>query len=137
VLVEEQPRPFTLQELKYEIKMLNLKKAPSMDLITVKMLKELPEVKSTNAYINAILRVSYWPIQLKTAQVITVLKPGTASTYTESYRPLSLLPTISKLLEKLVHKRLDEDLDPTELTTIKLESKQKIVWRGIKKRRKK
>jgi RNase P subunit RPR2 len=32
----------------------------------------------------------------------------------ESYRPISLLPTIPKHLEKLVHKRIQEDLDPQE-----------------------
>jgi hypothetical protein len=76
-----------------------------MDLITVKMLKELPEktVKTLIHILNAMLRVAYWPIQLQTAQDPTNI---------ESHRPISLLPTISKLLEKLVHKLLQEDLDP-------------------------
>jgi hypothetical protein len=34
---------------------------------------------------NAILRVVYWPIQLKTAQVFTILKPGKDPTNVESY----------------------------------------------------
>jgi hypothetical protein len=99
-----------------EIKMLNPNKAPGIDLINVKMLKELP-VKAVRALMylcNAILRVGYWPTQLKTAQVITILKPGKGRTNVESYRPISPLPTISKLLEKLVHKRIHEDLDPQE-----------------------
>jgi hypothetical protein len=115
-VVEEQLRPLKLHEMKYEIKMLNPKKAPGLDLITAKMLKELPEktIRALLYLFNAILRVGYWPSQLKTGQVITILKPGKDPTNAESYRPISLLPTISKLLEKLVHKRLQEDLDPKE-----------------------
>jgi hypothetical protein len=106
VLVEEPPRPFTLQETKWKIKKLNSKKAPGVDLITVKMLKELPEktVKALMHLFSAIIRVAYWPLKLKTAQVITVLKPEKDPTHVESYRPISPLPTISKLLDKLVHK---------------------------------
>jgi hypothetical protein len=48
------------------------------------------------------------------ARIITILKPGKDSTNVESYRPISLLPSILKLLEKLVYKRIQEDLDPKE-----------------------
>jgi len=43
---------------------------------------------------------SYW----KTAEVIMVLKPGKPATETASYRPISLLPLLSKLFEKLLLK---------------------------------
>jgi hypothetical protein len=80
------------------------------------MFKGLPEktVKVLMHIFNTILRVASLPIQLKTAQVITILKPGKDPTTVQSFRPTSLLPTVSKLLEKLLHKRLQEDLDPTE-----------------------
>lgn len=41
-------------------------------------------------------------------------KPGKEPTNVMSYRPISLLPSISKLLEKLVLHRINEDLDPQE-----------------------
>jgi hypothetical protein len=48
------------------------------------------------------------------AKIITILKPGKDPTDIGSYCPVSLLPTLTKLLEKLVHKRLQKDLDPVE-----------------------
>jgi hypothetical protein len=39
----EQIKPFTPKEIKEEIGLLNTKKAPGMDLITPKMLKELSQ----------------------------------------------------------------------------------------------
>ena len=58
---------FSLQKLKQEIKMLNPRKAPGMDLITAQMLKELPHKGLINLLhiFNAILRSSYWPTSLK------------------------------------------------------------------------
>jgi hypothetical protein len=58
---------FTLQKIKQEIKMLNPRKAPGMDLITAQMLKELPHEGFIHLLhiFNAILRSSYWPTSLK------------------------------------------------------------------------
>jgi len=42
ILSQERLKAFTLKEIKDEIKMLNQKKAPGLDLITARMLKELP-----------------------------------------------------------------------------------------------
>jgi hypothetical protein len=99
-----------------EIKMLNPNKAPGIDLTTVKMLKELPEkaVMALMYIFNAILRVGYWPTQLNGTSNYDIKARERDPTYVESYRPVSLLPTISKLLEKHVHKRIQEDLDPKE-----------------------
>jgi hypothetical protein len=58
---------FTLQKLKQEIKMLNPRKAPGMDLITAQMLKELRHEGLINLLhiFNAILRSSNWQTSLK------------------------------------------------------------------------
>ena len=76
-----------------------------MDLITAQMLKELPHeglIKLLHIF-NAILKSSYWPTSIKKAQIIMILKPGKDPTDVSSYRPISLLPTISKVLEKLIY----------------------------------
>jgi hypothetical protein len=93
-------KAFTLKEIKDEIKMLNQKKAPVLDLITARMLKELPNEGLVNLiYIfNAKLRFKYWPNSLKMAQIIMIPKPGKNLMDVSSYRPISLLLTISKLL---------------------------------------
>jgi potassium voltage-gated channel Eag-related subfamily H protein 8 len=86
--------------------MLNQKKTPGLDLITATMLKELPKEGLVNIiYIfNAILRLEYWPKSLKIAQIIMKPKSGRKNPMDVSYRTISLLPTISKVLEKLILK---------------------------------
>ena len=105
---------FTLQPLQQEIKMLKTRKAPGMDNITSQMLQELPEeglIKLLHIY-NAIVQCNYWPADFKSAQIIMVLKPGKDPTDVTSYRPISLLSTLSKLLEKLISQRISIDTDP-------------------------
>jgi hypothetical protein len=107
-------RVFTLSELKDEIKMLNPHRAPGIDLITARMIKELPhEGLLTLLYIlNAIRRIAYWPASFKLAKIIMIPKPGKNPTDVASYRPISLLPIISKILEKLILKRIYIETNP-------------------------
>jgi hypothetical protein len=48
----------------------------------------------------------YFPAQWKVAQIILIPKPGKIPHEPTPYLPISLLPIISKVLEKLVFKRL-------------------------------
>lgn len=100
---------FKIREIKSIIKSeINAKKAPGFDLITGKILKELPDVclKLITMLFNAIIRLSYFPSQWKVAQIIMIQKPGKKENEVESYRPISLLPILSKLFEKAFLKRL-------------------------------
>jgi len=103
---QERLKAFTLKEIKDELKMLNQKKAPGLDLITARMLKELPKEGLLNlmCIFNAILRLEYWPKSLKIEQIIMTPRPGKNPMDFSSYRPISFLPTISKVLEKLILK---------------------------------
>jgi hypothetical protein len=105
---------FTLREIQNEIRILNPHRAPGIDLITAQMLKELPheELLHLMHMFNAILRLDYWPTSLKRAKIIMIPKPGKNPTDVSSYRPLSLLLIISKVLEKLILKRLNKDMNP-------------------------
>ncbi|KAL1448078.1 hypothetical protein WDU94_013869 [Cyamophila willieti] len=99
----------TVREVQKTIKEeINPKKAPGYDLITGQVLKELPRkacVKITQI-INAAFRLQYVPQIWKVAEVIMIQKPGQKPEDLKSYRPISLLPVISKLFEKLLYKRL-------------------------------
>lgn len=101
-------RKVTYNELVQEIRSLNIKKAPGYELITGKILKELPEKALLKLLhlINASFRLRYVPRQWKFAEVIMIPKPGKDPREKTSYRPISLLPTISKVFEKLLIKRL-------------------------------
>jgi hypothetical protein len=82
------------------------KKAPGYELITGKILRNLPDkgFKLLTYIYNAILRLEYIPCQWKVVKVIMILKPGKNPNYAASYRPISLL--LSKVLEKIQLKRL-------------------------------
>ena len=56
--------------------------------------------------INAGFRFKYFPSIWKVAEVIMVPKPGKPTTELTSYRPISLLPILSKVLEKLLYERI-------------------------------
>ncbi|KAL1122958.1 hypothetical protein AAG570_003283, partial [Ranatra chinensis] len=95
-------------ELYNIIKNLPSRKAPGGDTITNRTIKNLPRkciVLLTNL-INAILRRGYFPTAWKTAIVIPIQKPSKPASQPSSYRPISLLPTLSKITEKIILKRL-------------------------------
>jgi hypothetical protein len=48
----------------------------------------------------------YFPTQWKVAQIVLILKPRIPLNELTSYRPISLLPIIPKVFEKLLLKRL-------------------------------
>lgn len=105
----EEIEPTTTREVMREIKIsIKLKKSPGFDLITGEILQQLPRkavVKLTNI-INAAFRLKSVPNLWKIAEVIMIPKPGKPPHETTSYRPISLLPIMSKLFEKLLLKRL-------------------------------
>ena len=108
-------KPFIFLEVTELIHRLYLGKASGHDQITNKAIKELSvtEIALISSIFNAILRVEYHPKTWKTSQITLIPKPGKPIHETSSYRPISLLPTLSKLFEKLVTNRflpLLEDL---------------------------
>jgi hypothetical protein len=105
----EPPIPRLIRtDIQTAIKHLNPKKSLGYDLIKGQILKELPiiDTKYLTQLFNAILLLNYFPTQWKVAQIILILKPGKPPHDLSSYRPISLLPIVSKLFETLLLKRL-------------------------------
>ncbi|KAL4125774.1 hypothetical protein QTP88_010014 [Uroleucon formosanum] len=102
------PKHFTPNEIKYTISKLKNGKAPGHDPIANKILKKLTNKTILNIthIFNAMLRLSYFPPLWKISTIILVHKPGKPKNTTSSYRPISLLPSLGKLFEKLLLKRL-------------------------------
>ncbi|CAI6345283.1 unnamed protein product [Macrosiphum euphorbiae] len=96
------------------IKKLPKAKAPGMDQITNTTLKNLPSssIITLARIYTACLRYSYFPKYWKTAAVIMIPKPGKPHSAPENYRPISLLNTMSKILEKLILFRLKKYIEP-------------------------
>lgn len=108
---------FTINEVYKSIQSMKIKKSPGYDLITGKVLQELPPngfLFLTQLY-NAILRSSFYPPQWKVAQIIMIQKPGKSTEDVRSYRPISLLPIASKLFEKLLLRKLLPVIEDTKL----------------------
>jgi hypothetical protein len=96
-------KKFKLTEVRSAINHLLPKKAPGYDLITDRVLKELPDfgIRAITHIFNSVLRTGYFPGQWKVFQIIPVLKPGKPADEAKSYRPISLLPIFSKLFEEI------------------------------------
>lgn len=101
---EENIEKFTKNEVLAVIKNLKPKKAPGYDLITDRLLKELPDVGIVylTHLFNATLRLNFYPPQWKMAKVVMILKPGKNSDDPKSCRSISLLPIVSKIMERLL-----------------------------------
>jgi hypothetical protein len=75
------------------------KRPPGYGLVTGQILKTLPRKATIQIthIINATFRMRYAP-RIWRAEVIVILKPGKPPSKADSYRPMSLLPIMSKLL---------------------------------------
>jgi hypothetical protein len=97
-------RPFKITEVRNIIHKQLPAKSPEYDLITGKVLQELPEtgMRAITQLYNGILRTVHYPNQWQVSQIIPIPKPGTPPEVAQSYRPISLLPVLSKSFEKLL-----------------------------------
>lgn len=98
----------TPAEVRNTINLLKKKKAPGFDLITSEVLVHLPKkgILLLTILFNAVLRLHHYPLIWKISIINMVAKPGKPPAEITSYRPISLLPLLSKLFEKLLLQRI-------------------------------
>ena len=101
-----------LDELQNEILLLNTTKATPKDTIPVKIIKDNLHFFSYILYnnFNNSLNSSLFPDRLKLADVSPVFKNGNKNDKL-NYRPVSILPTISKIYERLIFYQVNEYFD--------------------------
>lgn len=101
-------KAFSPREVQNEISKLNNLKSPGHDKIDSKVAKSLSKksVLFLTLIYNSILRLSHFPTHWKRAEIIMILKPNKPENTMSSYRPISLLPTFSKIFERLFSNRL-------------------------------
>lgn len=89
------------------LKDLNINKACGHDLIPNIVLKNCADIlaKSLTFLFNKILELGIIPSDWKRANVVPIFKSGCKNNI-RNYRPVSLLPVVSKILERLVHSYL-------------------------------
>lgn len=92
-------------------------KAPGLDQVNGHMLKNLPRaaIAQIASIFNHCLVIGHWPLPFKLAVVVALPKKGKAATSTKGYRPISLLPVLGKIFERIVADRITSHADIREI----------------------
>ena len=97
----------TTYEINKIIQSMKPKNSHGYDEISIKILKtSAPFILSPLTYIfNKIISKGIFPERLKFSEIIPVHKKGNESDFS-NYRPISILPSFSKIIEKMLYNRL-------------------------------
>ena len=95
---------------------LNPQKASGIDNISGKFLKDGAKLLALpiSQIWNLSIKLATFPSNCKIAKITPLYKKG-CRTDPKNYRPISLLPIVSKVIEKVVHQQLQEYLDNNEI----------------------
>ena len=111
-------KDFTKEEIRATLEDMDYTKSPGEDGITSKILLQVTEIipKSITAIYNACLKRGIFPKQWKRARIIPIVKPGKEdSLELTKFRPICLLNTGGKVLEKLMIKRIMHHMNKNDL----------------------
>ena len=99
-------------DVEHELKSLNSKKANTFKNIPPKLLKENFDICNDTILrvINNGIRTSQFPNDLKLADVTPIFKKVDSSDV-KNYRPISVLPVMSKVFERILQKQITEYID--------------------------
>ena len=106
-------RPVSRTELLKIIRSMRPTKSVGVDGISMKIIKDnigllAPAIHNI---VNQSILHNTFPEGLKTSKVIPIIKPEKSSCDPASYRPINILPALSKIIEKTVFKQLTEYID--------------------------
>ena len=101
-----------------QLRSLKTNKSIGLDKISARLLKDAcPAIVPSLTYLlNMSTQSHLFPSIWKCAQVVALFKSGDRSKAT-NYRPICILPTLSKILERAVHARLCQYLNENNLLT--------------------
>ena len=105
--------PATILKL---LKQLNPAKSAGIDNLTGKFLKEGAPVLASpiTDLVNLSISLSLFPDDCKIAKLKPIYKKE-AKTKPKNYRPISLLPLLSKIIERIIHNQTQEFLDKNNI----------------------
>ena len=106
--------PSTAHEIKRIVEKLPSKSSSGHDNVSNILLKEICEdiLPALEYIVNESLKSGQFPTVMKLAEVVPLFKSG-PQYLVGNYRPISLLMTISKVLEKVVYNRVYSFLNDT------------------------
>ena len=98
----------TISEIENELQKLNSKKSSTLNNIPTKILKSNKDICSSTLHMifNESLNNSSFPDELKLADITTIFKKEDA-TFEKNYRPVSVLPVVSKIFERLLQTQIN------------------------------
>ena len=104
------------ETVKKTIQSLPTKNSCGFDGISSKLIKiiEPAIIKSLTILINQVLNTGIFPDELKIAKVVPIFKKDDPTLF-KNYRPISLLPTIAKVIEKIIFSQLSSYFNDTKL----------------------
>lgn len=107
---ESSPEIICPSEVRNIIKDLNPTKSPGPDHVHNQLLQNLPlpAVTHLTKIFNSCLRLNYFPYEWKKGVIIALPKPGKSPLYPENLRPITLLNTMSKILERIILKFISQ-----------------------------
>ena len=115
---------FTLNEISCDVvhrlvSSLRIDKATGLDDISARLLKEAcPEIVPPLTHIiNLSIRSGCFPEDWKISKVLPLYKADIKSD-PNNYRPISILPVVSKVIEKVIFKQLHEYLTDSNLLAV-------------------
>ena len=109
-------RPVTEQKVLETLNHLNNKSSCGHDDISTNLLKRIfsPLLKPLTIIINQCIRTGIFPQKLKIAKLVPLYKKDDPHIL-GNYRPIALLPSISKIFEKILHFQVTEYFESNEL----------------------
>ena len=110
---DENNEPITEIEIVSIIKQKKNKSAPGHDKLHNQLLKNLSinAIKYITTIINYCYQIAYFPSTWKISHITNICKPNKPSTKPTSYRPISLLSSLGKILETIIQTRLQKHID--------------------------
>ena len=106
-----------MNELDKELKRLNKKTSTDQDSISNKILKEIPQSLKEQILnlFNKCLTQGYIPRYWKRSTISMLNKKNCDKHSVKGYRPISILPCISRLFERMLHRRITKFLNKNKI----------------------
>ena len=94
----------SLIDIQLMVKRLKSKKANGFDNISNRVIKNLPNsvLFFLTEIFNTCLKLGYFPLVWKVGKVVAIPKPGKDTNIPSNYRPITLLSSLGKLLERII-----------------------------------
>lgn len=109
---EAQEEDITVEEIERGINNQGAFKAPGCDGIPAALTKATKEVilPTLHQIFNQCLTTGYFPDDWKKATVVAIPKPNKPANTTKGWRPICLLPTMAKLLDRIMIDRIQRHM---------------------------